>query len=144
MELDDGEICNIEIQFTNRKNFKERLLEYWAKLYSGQLRKGENYVKLERTILIAIVDFDIKQFINEEYHTKWRIREDKNKELILTNNFKIHIIEIKKAKKFLDENKDDKIAKWMSFFDNPNSKEVRKMSEENKDINEELKQVYIH
>lgn len=64
MELDDGEICNIEIQLTNRKNFKERLLEYWAKLYSGQLRKGEDYVKLERTILIAIVDFDIKQFIN--------------------------------------------------------------------------------
>ena len=141
VELDDGEICNLEIQLANKKNFKERMLEYWARLYSGQLDKGDDYTKLKRTILIAIVNFNIKEFINEEYHTKWKIREERNKELILTNDFEIHIIEIEKAIKSLKENKQDKIAQWMSFFDNPNSMEVKVMSEENEDINEALEQL---
>lgn len=141
VELDDGEICNLEIQLANKKNFKERMLDYWARLYSGQLEKGDDYTKLKRTILIAIVNFNIKEFINEEYHTKWQIREERNKELILTNDFEIHIIEIEKAIKSLKENKQDKIAQWMSFFDNPNSMEVKVMSEENEDINEALEQL---
>ena len=141
VELDDGEICNMEIQLANKKNFKERILDYWARLYSGQLEKGDDYTKLKRTILIAIVNFNIKEFINEEYHTRWQIREERNKELILTNDFEIHIIEIEKAIKALKENKQDKIAQWMSFFDNPNSLEVKNMSEENKDINEALEQL---
>lgn len=140
VELDDGEICNLEIQLANKKNFKERMLDYWTRLYSGQLKKGDDYTKLKRTILIAIVNFNIKEFINEEYHTKWKIREERNKELILTNDFEIHIIEIEKAIKSLKENKQDKIAQWMSFFDNPNSMEVKVMSEENEDINEALEQ----
>ena len=141
VELDDGEICNLEIQLANKKNFKERMLDYWARLYSGQLKKGDDYTKLKRTILIAIVNFNIKEFINEEYHTKWQIREERNKELILTNDFEIHIIEIEKAIKSLKENKQDKIAQWMSFFDNPNSMEVKNMSKENEDINEALEQL---
>lgn len=141
VELDDGEICNLEIQLANKKNFKERMLDYWARLYSGQLKKGDDYTKLKRTILIAIVNFNIKEFINEEYHTKWQIREKRNKELILTNDFEIHIIEIEKAIKSLKENKQDKIAQWMSFFDNPNSMEVKVMSEKNEDINEALEQL---
>ena len=141
VELDDGEICNLEIQLANKKNFKERMLDYWARLYSGQLDKGDDYTKLKRTILIAIVNFNIKEFINEEYHTKWQIREERNKELILTNDFEIHIIEIEKAIKSLKENKQDKIAQWMSFFDNPNSMEVKVMSKENEDINEALEQL---
>lgn len=141
VELDDGEICNLEIQLADKKNFKERMLDYWARLYSGQLEKGDDYTKLKRTILIAIVNFNIKEFINEEYHTKWQIREERNKELILTNDFEMHIIEIEKAKKALKENKKDKIAQWMSFFDNPNSMEVKVMSKENEDINEALEQL---
>lgn len=141
VELDDGEICNIEIQLTNKKNFKERMLQYWAKLYSGQLKKGQDYIVLKRTILIAIVDFDIKEFLNEEYHTEWKIIENKNRKLILTNDFELHIIEMKKAKKILSENKEDKIAQWMSFLDDPNSMEVRRMSEENEDINEALEEL---
>ena len=141
VELDNGEICNIEIQLINKKNFKERMLEYWAKLYSNQLDKGEDYIELKRTILIAIVDFNIKEFIDEGYHTIWRIREDKNTKLILTNNFELHIIEMKKARGRLGNDKSDKVAQWMTFFDNPNSMEVKNMSEKNQDINEALEQL---
>ena len=141
VELDNGEICNLEIQLANKKNFKERMLDYWARLYSGQLEKGKDYTILKRTILIAIVNFNIKEFIKEEYHTKWQIREERNRELILTNDFEIHIIEIEKAIKSLKENKQDKIAQWMSFFDNPNSMEVKVMSKENENINEALEQL---
>ena len=141
VELDDGEICNIEIQLADKTNFKERMLEYWSKLYAGQLKRGDDYSKLKRTILIAIVDFEIKDFIDTSYHTKWQIREDENHKLILTNHFELHIIEIEKAREALKNNENDKIAQWMSFFDNPNSMEVRKMSDKNEDINEALEEL---
>ena len=48
---------------------------------------------------------------------------------------------MKKANKILKDNKNDRIAQWMTFFDNPNSVEVKKMSEENEDINEALEQL---
>ena len=120
-KFNNGEDCNIELQVAEYEHMDQRMLDYWARLYSGQLEKGDDYTKLKRTILIAIVNFNIKEFINEEYHTKWQIREERNKELILTNDVEIHIIEIEKAIKSLKENKQDKIAQWMSFFDNPNS-----------------------
>ena len=141
VELDDGEICNIEIQLADKTNFKERMLEYWSKLYAGQLKRGDDYSKLKRTILIAIVDFEIKDFIDTSYHTKWQIREDDNHKLILTNHLELHIIEIEKAREALKNNENDKIAQWMSFFDNPNSMEVRKMSDKNEDINEALEEL---
>ena len=141
VELDDGELCNVEIQLSNTTNFRERMLEYWAKLYSRQMEIGDKYTELKRTIIIAIVDFNIKDLKNEGYHTKWQIREENNHKLILTKHFELHIIEIEKAKKALGKNKCDKIAQWMSFFDNPNSTEVKSMSEKNEDINEAMKEL---
>ena len=36
------------------------MLYYWAKIYIKQIKAGENYDKLERTIVILIADLKIK------------------------------------------------------------------------------------
>ena len=98
--------CEIEMQMLYSKNFIPRLLYYWARLYSKQLKRGNNYNELHKTICIAIINQNIPYLENLKAHTKWQIREEKDITKILTDNLEIHIIEIQKAIK--EYNKDRK------------------------------------
>jgi uncharacterized protein YaeQ len=52
----------------------------------------------------------------------------------LTDKIEIHIIELEKAREEYLKDKNNKKAQWMLFIDNPNSEEVHKVMNENKDI----------
>lgn len=134
--LDDGTICDIEVQLANHKDTAERFLFYWARTYTSQLVKGDTYKKLNKVIGIIILDY--KFAILEEIksiHTKWQIKETlTGKELILTDKFELHIIEIPKAKRNLEQDKTNQLAQWMMFLNNPNEKEVSEIMKENKEI----------
>ena len=51
--------CEIEMQMFYFKNFIPRFLDYWSKLYSGQLKKGDNYELLHKAVSIAIINQNI-------------------------------------------------------------------------------------
>lgn len=51
-----GELINIEIQLLDQYNMDQRTLFYWAKLFSGQIKKGEFYKNLKKAITINILD----------------------------------------------------------------------------------------
>jgi len=93
----NGKIVNIEMQVNREPAFKERTLFYWAKLYSEELKTGEEYGELKQTICINIINFDL--FDCEDYHSNFRILENERKEL-LTDKFAIHFFELKKLSKF--------------------------------------------
>ncbi len=69
-------------------------------------------------------------------HTKWQLREEKYKEIILTSFCEISIIGLLKAIKEYQENKQDAMLQWMMFLDNPEDKEVDKIMKENEEIKE--------
>ena len=69
-ELDGKEKCNIEMQLVNSKSIIERILYYWSRLYSRQIKIGQDYNLLERTIIILITDFKIEGLEELEYHTQ--------------------------------------------------------------------------
>ena len=48
----------------------------------------------------------------------------------------LRIIELDKVKKMYQKNKGNKKAQWILFLDDPNSKEVKEIMEDNKDIKE--------
>ena len=60
--IDDNVECNIEIQLSTHKKMLERFLYYWAKIYTANLERGEDYEKLRKTISIIIVNENIEQF----------------------------------------------------------------------------------
>ena len=62
----------------------------------------------------------------EELGTKWKIMLENGEKRILTDKLEIVIIEIPKAKKILKKDKNNKIAQWMMFLDNPNGGRYRK------------------
>ncbi|CDC31717.1 putative uncharacterized protein [Clostridium sp. CAG:508] len=129
-ELDGKEKCNIEMQLIDKNNIIERMLYYWSKMYTRQIKAGDDYNKLEKTIVILIADFNIKGLEEVEYHSTWKIIETNSaKKLILTDKFELDIIELSKIKG--RENEKDQLLDWLIFLENPESERVTRKMEEN-------------
>ncbi len=102
-------------------------------MYTRDIKKGQDYSELKKTIVVLIADFKVKGLETLEYHSQWKIIEKENKKLILTDKFEIHIIEIPKV---ADNQKEEELIDWLTFLENPNSERVIEKMENN----EELKQ----
>lgn len=133
--------CEVEMQMFYFKNFIPRFLDYWGKLYSGQLKKGDSYDLLHKAISIAIINQNIPSLKGLPAHTIWHIREDRNHRKILTNNLELHIIEVQKVKEEYEKNKNDKLLQWIMFLLNPESKEVDNIMVKNKEVEEAKKEL---
>ena len=129
--------CDIEVQLVSNDNIAERFVYYWAKMYAANLKIGDKYSDLRKTISIIILDDDFKLTKNlEKPQTTWRIRESEATHLVLTDYFEIIIIEIPKVVKAYKKTPNDEVLQWMLFLDNPEKEEVTRIMEENKDIKE--------
>ena len=129
--------CDIEVQLVSNDNIAERFVYYWAKMYAANLKIGDTYSDLRKTISIIILDDDFKLTKNlERPQTTWRIRESEATHLVLTDYFEIIIIEIPKVVKAYQKTPNDEVLQWMLFLDNPEKEEVARIMEENKDIKE--------
>ena len=139
VDIDDEEKIDVEIQLIDKYNLVDRLLYYFSRLYAETIKIGDEYEKSKRIVLIAILDYDLEltKFI-EEMQTQWMLRETKNPEIILTNKLEIDIIELRKVKKEYEKDRHNEKAQWMLFLDDPNSKEVHEIMEENKEINDAI------
>ena len=75
--INDNIECDIEIQLTTHDKMLPRFLLYWAKMYSANLKVGDEYSKLRRTISIIIVDGELPEFKEiKKAQTNWQIREE--------------------------------------------------------------------
>ena len=144
-ELENGAHCIIEIQLKHCESEPERILFYWADAYSRQIKRGDRFGKLEKTISIAILDHELEELKGiEEIGVKWQIWDELTGKRILTDRLELIIIELPKARRKYREEPDNAICQWMMFMDNPNESEVIQIMEENKNIKkaiEELEQV---
>ena len=131
-KIDKTEQCNIELQIVDRKNIIQRILYYWSRLYSRQIKSGGNYKILSRTIIILITDYEIEETKGLEYHSSWKIIEEKMRKIVLTDKLEIHIIEIPKIKGKEDE--EDELLDWIYFLEDPNSERVEKSMKKNKEL----------
>ena len=105
---------NIEIQILNYGNYKERTLFYWAKMYTGELQKNEDYINLKNAISINVIDFNL--FDCKEYHSTFKVFEEHRQEL-LTDKFRIDFLELRKAKDMKESGSmTDKKQMWIDFL----------------------------
>ena len=107
----DGNIVNVEIQLNNTGYFKERVVFYWARIFSEQLKKGEKYRQLEKTVTINIVDF--KLFDCDSPYSSFYLYEKDRKEL-LTDKCSINFFELVKVDNVIDKNDHKKL--WLQFL----------------------------
>lgn len=111
MSVDD-KIVNVEIQLTNKGNFRERSLYYWSKMFSDELKKREDYAELQKTICINIVDFDLFKRSSSVY-SKFLLLEETRHEL-LTDKCAIIFLELVKVDDEVDKN--DRRKLWLQLI----------------------------
>ena len=92
----DGQRVNLEIQVENEKNYPERVLFHWARVYSSSLPVGEDYALLPRTIIISILDF--KLFDSKDVHSEFKPLEVTH-HTALTDKMSLHFFELPKLPK---------------------------------------------
>lgn len=113
-KLYDGTQVNIEIQLVNQYNMEKRTLFYWSKLYSDQIKEGESYSKLKKTVTINILDFEYTTL--GKYHSVFHLWEDYNKEYRLTDIMEIRFLELPKFRK-LKPDLSKPLDRWLMFID---------------------------
>ena len=136
VKFDDKKFCNVEMQLIEKDKLFERILYYWSRIYTKQIKSGNDYVFLNKTIEVLIVDFEIDSLKDLEYHTMWKIIETKYRKNILTDELEIHIIEIPKIYRLIGEKQKEELVKWLEFIEDPTSKEVENYMNENEGIKE--------
>lgn len=113
----NGKLFNIEIQFSDEADYPKRALFYWARLYAGQIKTGEDYGTLEKAIGIHILNFNcIDHAQSTKYHHSFGPRE---KELGFNfyDDMEIHTIELPKFEKNLPHDLKDFVGKVKTSLD---------------------------
>ena len=133
---------DLEMQMLYKEMLIERLLWYWAKLYSSQLKSGDDYSSLKKTLEILIVNDNLPELKNIlKPCTRWQIREHEIFSEVLTDKFEIIIIELSKVEQAYLKDKDSLLLQWMMFLLNPESMEVSEIMEKNENIKVATKQL---
>lgn len=136
-KINEKEYCNIEMQLVDTGEIRERILYYWSKIYARQLKKGQKYRELEKTIVILIANFEIKGLEDLKYHTEWKIMDKETRKVILTDKFELRIIELPKIK----EEEQEELIDWLLFLENPQSERVKTKMEENEELKEAVEKL---
>ncbi len=128
--LNDNTTVNVEVQVLNPYDFIDRSLYYWSGNYYNNLKAGQDYTEVKKTIAINILNYE--QFEEGPFHETARIKRDyQNK--ILTDKMELHFIQIPKFVKEKGKIK-PKLKQWMQFISQANQKEVELAMEENQEI----------
>lgn len=107
-----GEQINVEIQLQDHDAFAERMLMYWAKMYTSQDKVGQEYTELNKAIQIIITNF--KWLPKTHFHSMFQLMDPEDGTLF-TNHVEIHVLELLK----LDEpelQEADALEKWLLFL----------------------------
>lgn len=129
---------NVEIQLVNQYNMIKRTIFHLSKMILGQLKKGEDYSSLSRTITINILNFS---YLEEENFINNYLYHNKITKKILSDLCEIIFIELPK---FNNAHKDynDKLHKWLTFLANPSGEEIQDMAKTDSEIKEAMNVLY--
>ena len=105
-----GEIFNIELQAIEQSFYRDRALYYWAKLYSGQLVRGQRYTELQNTYSINFLNFKLLDLSG--YKSKFLILEKDHPHIQLTEKLQMVFFELPKFEKHLKK-VDDNLELWL-------------------------------
>jgi len=120
-KIDNNTGVNIEVQLRDYKNMSKRTIFYWGRSFGNSLRAGKDndYIDLSDMITINLLGFDyIKSEPEEEFHNIYHVRNDRSGN-VLDKCFEVHFLEMPKFLKL--RNKDiinNKMHRWLAFFDN--------------------------
>ena len=109
-EMNDDSKINIELQVKHYAYWDRRQLFYLSKLYTEDMRSGEDYALLKKCVSISILDFNLTD--RKEYHHVYRLRDQQGYEF--SDLLEIHILELRKKQKETEAM--EELEEWIRFF----------------------------
>lgn len=110
-----AEKINIEVQLLNRYNMIPRTLFYWSKLYSGDLEAKGDYLELNKTTAINLLNFKMKELSDSAFHSIYHLKEDHD-HTQLTDLLETHFIIMPMFRK-VKIDKRNPLHQWLMFLD---------------------------
>ena len=141
-ETGDGTILDIEMQMEDEKNTDERGTQYLGKMITEQLKKGDKYKKLKKSIVIFITNYNFLK--RNSYHSVGKMKFDETlkeeyvemgyeeEDQIASKYIEFHYIELPKYKR-KEPSKFTKLDQWMCIF-TQNEEGIEMAEKENKEI----------
>ena len=131
-----GKIIHIEIQVLEQEEIPERVTYYNAKMLTAQLKSGEEFDTLQKTISILITDFEIIED-KRKYHYAFELI-DKETGVKFTDLIEIHTLELQKIPKETDNTAE---YDWLQFLNAESEEALDMIAERSPAINKAVVEV---
>lgn len=140
-KTDKGEVINVEVQLCNEYNITKRMLFYWSKLFSSNIKKGQDYKVLPKVITINILNFN---YYDEKWVHLFFIPTADVDSNIKMNEFEVHFIQLPAFRKKHEKNvKTHDLERWLTFLthsvDEEELEEIVAMDKDISKVYEEIK-----
>lgn len=122
----DGSRIDMEMQVKDYEFWDERALFYLSRMFSGQLKSGEDYENLKKCIHVSILDFI--HFPEDKRCYRTLCFCDKKTGKLYSDKMEIQVLELKKLPK--KTRKGEEIVNWMRFFNGKSKEDFRRMAKE--------------
>lgn len=131
-----GEQINVEMQYQGHKAFPERMLMYWAKMYSSQDEVQKSYRELKKANQIVIVNF--KLLPKSHFHSMFQLMDLEDR-TIFSSHLEMHVLELPKlqVESMIDMND---LEKWLLFMTS-DKKTKEALAVESSTLKEALSQI---
>ena len=115
----------VEMQVQDQHNIDKRSPTYLTKIYSDQLKEGEQYIEVKKVVVINILNFDY--YKRNSYHSVARMMFEESKEnekvdlgyivedKYATKDLEMHFIELPKFRK-KDPDMSNKLEQWLCLI----------------------------
>ena len=148
-ELNGDEITEVEMQVQDQHNIDKRSPTYLTKIYSDQLKEGEQYIEVKKVVVINILNFDY--YKRNSYHSVARMMFEESKEnekvdlgyivedKYATKDLEMHFIELTKFRK-KDPDMSNKLEQWLCLICDEEDK-IKMAESKNEEIEKAKKEL---
>ena len=148
-ELNGDEITEVEMQVQDQHNIDKRSPTYLTKIYSDQLKEGEQYIEVKKVVVINILNFNY--YKRNSYHSVARMMFEESKEnekvdlgyivedKYATKDLEMHFIELPKFRK-KDPDMSNKLEQWLCLICDEEDK-IKMAESKNEEIEKAKKEL---
>lgn len=135
VEVNKVHIINLEMQVENLGNWPERSLTYLCRMFD-QLKSGEDYRNVKKSLHIGILDFTPKDFPKILYSSYFLY--DSKTGHKYSDKFGIYMIQLNQLGNPEDEKNMPEIYYWARFFKATTWEEIQMLAEKNESIKKSI------
>lgn len=132
VKMKSGVLIDLEMQVVYYDCWEKRTIYYLSKMYTEQIKAGEDYDKLQKCIQVSILDHVLIQE-DDKYYRCISFCDTETGERY-SDMMEMHILELPKLP---PEQKDETdLMQWMRFLGGKNREDLKRMAEKNSNLQE--------